>query len=89
MAAISAGSRLILAIAALSIAFWLVLLPLAMVILGVTLVPFLHGARVFTAYEFLERRFDPKTRTQRHHEAPIDDLPATRVMLTLVGVGKG
>ena len=38
-------------------------LPVAMVILGVTLVPFLHGARVFTAYEFLERRFDAKTRS--------------------------
>lgn len=38
-------------------------LPLAMVILGVTLVPFLHGAKVYTAYEYLERRFDPKTRT--------------------------
>src|SRR4051812_16078727 len=38
-------------------------LPLAMVILGVTLVPFMHGARVFTAYEFLERRFDAKTRS--------------------------
>lgn len=38
-------------------------LPLAMVILGVTLVPFLHGARVFTAYEFLERRFDARTRS--------------------------
>ena len=38
-------------------------LPLAMVILGVTLVPFLHGARVFTAYEFLEKRFDAKTRS--------------------------
>ena len=38
-------------------------LPLAMVILCVTLVPFLHGARVFTAYEYLERRFDPKTRS--------------------------
>jgi len=38
-------------------------LPVAMVILGVTLVPFLHGARVFTAYEFLERRFDPRTRS--------------------------
>src|SRR4030067_399640 len=37
-------------------------LPLAMVILGVTLVPFLHGAKVFTAYEYLERRFDAKTR---------------------------
>ena len=38
-------------------------LPLAMVILGVTLVPFLHRAKVFTAYEFLERRFDAKTRS--------------------------
>ena len=37
-------------------------LPLAMVILGVTLVPFLHGARVYTAYEYLERRFDARTR---------------------------
>src|SRR6185437_2306955 len=38
-------------------------LPLAMVILGVTLVPFLHGAHVYTAYEFLKRRFDAKTRS--------------------------
>src|SRR5918912_2397882 len=38
-------------------------LPLAMVVLGVTLVPFLHGARVFTAYEYLERRFDARTRS--------------------------
>src|SRR5438874_12800227 len=38
-------------------------LPIAMVILGVTLVPFLHGAKVFTAYEYLEKRFDAKTRS--------------------------
>jgi len=38
-------------------------LPLAMVILGVTIVPFLHRAKVFTAYEFLEQRFDAKTRS--------------------------
>ncbi len=38
-------------------------LPLAMVILSVTAVPFFHGAKVFTAYEYLERRFDVKTRT--------------------------
>src|SRR5690606_38220957 len=37
--------------------------PIAMVVLGVTLVPFLHGARVFTAYEYLERRFNPATRS--------------------------
>src|SRR4026209_2248775 len=38
-------------------------LPLAMVILCVTLVPFFYRAHVFTAYEYLERRFDVKTRT--------------------------
>jgi SSS family solute:Na+ symporter len=38
-------------------------LPIAMVILGVTLVPFLHGAKVYTAYEYLEQRFDAKTRS--------------------------
>lgn len=38
-------------------------LPVAMVILGVTIVPYLHRAKVYTAYEFLERRFDPKTRS--------------------------
>jgi SSS family transporter len=38
-------------------------LPLAMVILGVTLVPFLHGSGVYTAYEYLERRFDARTRS--------------------------
>jgi solute:Na+ symporter, SSS family len=38
-------------------------LPVAMVLLGVTLVPFLHGAKVYTAYEYLERRFDAKTRS--------------------------
>ena len=38
-------------------------LPLAMVILGVTLVPLLHGSGVYTAYEYLEKRFDAKTRS--------------------------
>src|SRR3954465_15035502 len=38
-------------------------LPLAMVVLSLTLVPFFYRARVFTAYEYLERRFDLKTRT--------------------------
>jgi Na+/proline symporter len=37
-------------------------LPLAMVVLSATLVPFFHNAKVYTAYEFLERRFDAKTR---------------------------
>ena len=38
-------------------------LPIAMIILCVTLVPFFYRARVYTAYEYLERRFDLKTRT--------------------------
>ncbi len=38
-------------------------LPLAMVILSVTVVPFFYRAGVFTAYEYLERRFDARTRT--------------------------
>ena len=37
-------------------------LPVAMIILSVTLVPFFYRAKVFTAYEYLERRFDAKTR---------------------------
>jgi solute:Na+ symporter, SSS family len=38
-------------------------LPLAMIILSVTLVPFFYRSGVYTAYEYLERRFDAKTRT--------------------------
>ncbi len=37
-------------------------LPLAMVVLCVTFVPIFHKLKVFTAYEFLEGRFDVKTR---------------------------
>jgi Na+/proline symporter len=38
-------------------------LPLAMIILCVTAVPFFYRARVFTAYEYLEQRFDARTRS--------------------------
>src|SRR6187431_1355803 len=37
-------------------------LPLAMIILSVTLVPFFYRSGVYTAYEYLEKRFDAKTR---------------------------
>ncbi|MEQ1757708.1 MAG: sodium:solute symporter [Vicinamibacterales bacterium] len=37
-------------------------LPIAMIVLSVTLVPFFHNSGVYTAYEYLERRFDAKTR---------------------------
>ncbi len=38
-------------------------LPLAMIILSLTVVPFFTRARVYTAYEYLERRFDARTRS--------------------------
>ncbi|HVU83763.1 MAG TPA: hypothetical protein VHC50_02920, partial [Puia sp.] len=38
-------------------------LPLAMVVLCVTFVPVFYKLKLFTAYEFLEKRFDGKTRT--------------------------
>ena len=37
-------------------------LPLAMVVLAVTAVPIFHRANVYTAYEYLEQRFDTRTR---------------------------
>ncbi len=38
-------------------------LPIAMVLLSMTAVPIFHRANVYTAYEYLEQRFDAKTRT--------------------------
>ena len=38
-------------------------LPLAMIIICIVFVPIYHKLKVFTAYEFLEKRFDKKTRT--------------------------
>jgi solute:Na+ symporter, SSS family len=38
-------------------------LPLAMIVLSVTFVPIFHKLNVYTAYEFLEARFDLKTRS--------------------------
>ena len=38
-------------------------LPLAMVVLCISFVPVFHRLKVYTAYEFLEKRFDIKTRT--------------------------
>src|SRR5437667_5130210 len=38
-------------------------LPLAMIILSLTVVPFFTRAKVYTAYEYLERRFDVRTRS--------------------------
>ena len=38
-------------------------LPLAMVVLSITVVPLFHRLKVFTAYEYLEERFDGRVRT--------------------------
>ena len=38
-------------------------LPVAMILISVLFVPFFHNARVYTAYEYLEQRFDAKTRS--------------------------
>ncbi|HLG99190.1 MAG TPA: sodium:solute symporter [Bryobacteraceae bacterium] len=38
-------------------------LPLAMLVLSATAVPIFHRSGVYTAYEYLERRFDSKTRS--------------------------
>jgi Na+/proline symporter len=37
-------------------------LPLAMIVVSITFVPIFHNLKVFTAYEYLESRFDLKTR---------------------------
>jgi len=37
-------------------------LPLAMIVLCITFVPIFHKLKIYTAYEFLENRFDLKTR---------------------------
>jgi SSS family solute:Na+ symporter len=38
-------------------------LPIAMIILSITVIPIYHKLKVFTAYEYLENRFDLKTRS--------------------------
>lgn len=38
-------------------------LPLAMIVLSVTFIPIYHRLKVYTAYEYLEQRFDVKTRS--------------------------
>ncbi len=38
-------------------------LPLAMIVLSITVIPIYSRLKVFTAYEYLEKRFDLKTRT--------------------------
>ena len=61
-------------------------LPIAMIVLSVTLVPFFHTARVYTAYEYLERRFDAKTRTMTSALFLVSRAMATGVVISAPAV---
>ena len=61
-------------------------LPIAMIVLSVTLVPFFHNARVYTAYEYLERRFDAKTRTMTSALFLVSRAMATGVVISAPAV---
>jgi len=61
-------------------------LPIAMIVLSVTLVPFFHKARVYTAYEYLERRFDAKTRTLTSFLFLVSRAMATGVVISAPAV---
>jgi len=68
-------------------------LPLAMIIICVTFIPLYHRLKVFTAYEFLEKRFDIRTRTltaglflvQRGLAAGITIYAPAIILSTLLG----
>ena len=69
-------------------------LPLAMIILSFTAVPIFHKLNVFTAYEYLEQRFDLKTRVlasivflvQRGLSAGITIYAPSLVLSVMLGV---
>jgi SSS family solute:Na+ symporter len=68
-------------------------LPIAMIILSVTFVPIYYRLKVYTAYQFLEERFDLKTRTlaallflvQRGLAAGITVYAPAIILSTLLG----
>ncbi|MCH7408359.1 sodium:solute symporter [Belliella sp. DSM 111904] len=68
-------------------------LPIAMIILSVTFIPIYYKLKVYTAYEFLENRFDLKTRTlaallfltQRGLAAGITIYAPAIILSTLLG----
>ena len=60
-------------------------LPLAMVILSATAVPIFHRAKVYTAYEYLEHRFDAKTRALADYHFSDFSRPGRRA--GVVGAG--
>jgi Na+/proline symporter len=68
-------------------------LPLAMIVLSITAVPIFHRLKVYTAYEYLEGRFDLKTRalgallflTQRGLAAGLTIYAPSLVLSTILG----
>lgn len=68
-------------------------LPLAMIIICITFIPLYHRLKVYTAYEFLEKRFDIRTRTltaglfliQRGLAAGITIYAPAIILSTLLG----
>ncbi|MCB0401545.1 MAG: sodium:solute symporter [Flavobacteriales bacterium] len=72
-------------------------LPIAMIILSVTFIPIFYKLKVFTAYEFLEQRFDLKTRSlaailflvQRGLAAGITIYAPAIILSTLLGWNLG
>lgn len=72
-------------------------LPIAMIILSVTFVPLFYKLKVFTAYEYLETRFDLKTRSltailflvQRGLAAGITIYAPSIILSTLLGWNLG
>jgi solute:Na+ symporter, SSS family len=72
-------------------------LPIAMIILSVTFIPIFYKLKVFTAYEFLESRFDLKTRSlaailflvQRGLAAGITIYAPAIILSTLLGWNLG
>ena len=68
-------------------------LPLAMIVLSITAIPIYHRLKVFTAYEYLEDRFDLKTRalaallflTQRGLAAGLTIFAPSLILSVLLG----
>ena len=71
-------------------------LPLAMIIICMFFVPLYHKLKIYTAYEFLENRFDRKTRTlgailflvQRGLAAGITIFAPSIILSTLISIPK-
>lgn len=69
-------------------------LPLAMIVLCITFVPIFHRLKVYTAYQFLEQRFDLKTRAltaflflvQRGISTGISIYAPSVILATILGI---